>query len=145
MAWWPGMIEAGRVSDHLGYFPDIMPTLAELAGIEAPENTDGISIVPTLLGIEHAGREQEQHEYLYWEDPKSCAVRMGNWKAIRPGREAPFELYDLSEDPEELKDVAGLYPGILHKMKMQAEEAHSPVRMGKILDESLGFKGHKSP
>lgn len=143
MAWWPGMIDSGRVSDHLGYFPDIMPTLAELAGIEAPQSTDGISIVPTLLGTAHSGRAQKQHAYLYWEDPNSCAVRMGNWKAIRPQKDASFELYDLGEDVEELQNVAGLYTNILHKMQMHAEEAHSPVRMGRILDESMGFKGHK--
>lgn len=145
IAWWPGMIEAGRISDHLGYFPDIMPTLAELAGIETPAGTDGISIMPTLLGTEYAGREQEQHQYLYWEDPKSCAVRMGNWKAIRPGNEAPFELYDLSKDVEEQHDMAGLYPEILHKMQRHAQEAHSPACEGEILDPSLGFKGHKEP
>ena len=144
IAWWPGMIEAGKASDHLGYFPDIMPTLAELAGMEAPGSTDGISIVPTLLGAERAGREQEQHEYLYWEDPNSCALRMGNWKAIRPKQSAPFELYDLSEDLEELHDVAGRYPGILQRMEMWAKEAHSPLRKGEVLDESLGFRGHKS-
>jgi arylsulfatase A-like enzyme len=145
IAWWPGMIDAGRVSDHLGYFPDMMPTLAELAGIEPPQNSDGISIVPTLLGGELAGRQQEQHEYLYWEDPKSCALRMGNWKAIRPHKQSPFELYDLSEDVEELHDLADLYPDILKTLEKKAEEAHTPVRAGEILDPSLGFKGHKEP
>ena len=141
---WPGKITAGKVSDHLGYFPDIMISLAELAGAEPPENTDGISIVPTLLGEKDAGRRQEQHEYLYWEDPKSCAVRMSNWIAIRPGQEAAFELYDLSQDLEELHDVADQFPEILDKMIMYAKEAHTPPCKGKVLDESKGFKGHKS-
>ena len=139
---WPGRIEAGTVSDHLGYFPDIMPTLAEIAGAGPREDTDGISILPTLLGEKQAGREQEQHEYLYWEDNKSVAVRMKNWKAIRPGKGASFELYDLSKDLEELNHVADQHPEILEKMKMYAKEAHSPVRLGKVLDASLGFKGH---
>jgi arylsulfatase A-like enzyme len=140
---WPGKIKAGSVSDHLGYFPDIMPTLAEIAGAKPRKDTDGISIVPTLLGAENAGRKQEQHKYLYWEDRKSCAVRMNNWKAIRPDKGVPFELYDLSQDLEELHDVADQYPDILEKMTMYAKKAHTPPRLGKVLDASLGFKGHK--
>ena len=141
---WPGKIKAGAVSDHLGYFPDVMPTLAELAGIEAPANTDGISIVPTLLGAESAGKKQQQHGYLYWEDPGSVAVRMQNWKAIRPDNGAPFELYDLSKDLEELHNVADQFPEILEKMKLYAEEAHTPPCTGKVLDASKGFTGHKN-
>jgi arylsulfatase A len=59
---WPGKIKVGTVSDLPWYFPDVMPTLAELAGVshEVPKNTDGISIVPTLLGK----GEQQRHEYL---------------------------------------------------------------------------------
>lgn len=144
MVRWPEKIEAGTVSEHLGYFPDILPTLAELAGVEPPENRDGISILPTLLNSEHAKQEQELHEFLYWEDPNSCAVRMGNWKAIRPEKDRPFELYDLSNDLEELNDVADRYPDILVKMQSFAEAAHSLPCEGKVLDASRGFKGHKS-
>jgi arylsulfatase A-like enzyme len=141
---WPGKIKAGAVSDHLGYFPDIMPTLAELAGVEPPINTDGVSIVPTLLGEEYARRGQEQHEYLYWEDPRSRAVRMGSWKAISPKKESPFELYDLSKDLEELHNVADQYPDILERMIKYAKDAHTPPCKGEILDASMGFKGHKN-
>ena len=87
---WPGQIEPGTVSDHLGYFPDVMPTLAELTGAKSGSDIDGISIAPTLCG--EAGRTQAQHEYLYWEDRKSCAVRMGSWKAVRPDKDGPFEV-----------------------------------------------------
>ncbi|MFC1498179.1 sulfatase-like hydrolase/transferase [Verrucomicrobiota bacterium] len=140
---WPGRIKPDTVSDHLGYFPDIMPTLAELAGSKPARQTDGISIVPTLLGEEQAGRKQEQHEYLYWEDPESCAVRMKNWKSVKPRKGKPFELYDLSKDLEEKHNIATEHPDILKKMMAYADKAHTPRRKGKVLDASLGFKGHK--
>ena len=47
-------------------FWDIMPTFCEVAGVESPQ-TDGISMLPTLLGKE----QKEQHEFLYWEYPES--------------------------------------------------------------------------
>ena len=50
IARWPGKIAAGRVSDLLWYFPDVLPTVAELTGTKAPGDIDGISIVPELLG-----------------------------------------------------------------------------------------------
>ncbi len=50
LACWPGKIAPGRVSDHLGYFPDLLPTCAELAGAVSPKDIDGLSLVPELLG-----------------------------------------------------------------------------------------------
>lgn len=139
---WPGKIKPGTVSDHLGYFPDILPTLAELAGAEPFRRTDGISIVPTLLGEKPAGRKQKEHEYLYWENPKSCAVRMKNWKAVKPNNARPFELYDLSQDIEEQNNVAEQHPDILKTMMAYANKAHTAPRKGQVLDASIGFKGH---
>ncbi|GHC46718.1 arylsulfatase [Roseibacillus persicicus] len=137
---WPGQIEPGSVTDYLGYFPDMMPTLAEIAGTKAPEDSDGISIVPTLLGK----GEQAQHKYLYWEDNRSRAVRYGNWKAIKPAKNKPYELYDLSKDISEKNDVADKHPEILATMTQFAEEASGPKRAGKVLDPKVGFKGHKA-
>lgn len=65
IASWPGHIPEGTTSDLLCAFWDMMPTMCELAGVAAPA-TDGISIVPTLLGEE----QKQQHDYLYWEYPQ---------------------------------------------------------------------------
>jgi arylsulfatase A-like enzyme len=48
-------------------FWDFLPTAAELAGTESPEGRDWLSMVPALLGPDHAGREQPEHDALYWE------------------------------------------------------------------------------
>ena len=130
IAWWPGRIKPGRVSDLLWYFPDVLPTLAELAGAEVPKDIDGISIVPELLGEAAAGRKQPRHEYLYWEIGRQTAVRMGLWKAIRPKKNGKWELYDLGKDIEEKSDIAGQHPDVLAKMTAFAEQAHEPVREG---------------
>jgi arylsulfatase A-like enzyme len=133
----PGRIQAGRISDHLAYFPDLLPTFAELAGATSPSDIDGISFLPELFGSELTGRSQEKHEYLYWELGQQTAVRMENWKAVQPRKDRPWELYDLSTDPSESIDVAADEAEILEKMKAFAEAAHEPVKSGDWGDRTL--------
>jgi arylsulfatase A-like enzyme len=136
---WPGKIKPGRVSDHLWYFPDVMPTLAELTGTHAVKDTDGLSIVPELFG-----RKQPQHKYLYWELGNQTAVRMGNWKAIRPRPNAPWELYDLKKDISEARNIAAANPKILAQMKAHAEEAHEPAVEGTFADRANHEKDRRA-
>ncbi len=135
LARWPGKIQPGQVSDLITYQPDIMPTLAELTGAEAPDDLDGISILPTLLGEEAVGREQETHEMLYWEYRGSIAVRMGHWKAIKPKQNEDWELYNLETDVSESNDIAADHADILAKMQAFAKASHEPVRPGFYYDD----------
>src|SRR3954464_1533164 len=137
MVYWPGHIEGGRVSNHLCYFPDVMPTLCELTGATCPQATDGLSFAPELLGEKAAGRKQPQHEYLYWEHRDQVAVRQGPWKAIQPTRGGDWALYDLDMDISESKNVAALQPQILDKLKAFAQQAHTPQQIGEVYDRSL--------
>lgn len=130
IARWPGRIQPGRTSDDLGYFPDILPTVAEVAGAQAPADVDGLSILPELIGAKAAGRSQARHDYLYWEINGWTAIRQGNWRAVKPPRNAAWELYDLAADPSESKDLAAAQPDVLAGLVALAEKAHEPVREG---------------
>ncbi len=130
IARWPGKIAPGRMSDHLGYFPDVMATVAEVTGAKAPADIDGISILPELIGEAAAGHKQVQHEYLYWEIGGWTAIRQGNWRAVKPAKKETWELYDLATDPSESKDLAATKPDILAKLTALATKAHEPVREG---------------
>lgn len=117
---WPGKVKANSTSDHLSAFWDVLPTLAELAGVEVTSEIDGISFLPTLKGQS----DQKQHDYLYWEFYErggNQAVRMGQWKAvtkkIKSNPDAPIELYDLTVDPGEENDIAHQNPQIIKKIK----------------------------
>jgi arylsulfatase A len=128
---WPGRIKPETVSEFTGYFPDVMPTLAELSGatIHLPK-TDGISIVPTLLG--KAG--QPKHEFLYWEAAganqgvNSQAIRWGEWKAIRTRPAGKWELYNLKQDEKELTNVAAEHPDVIQKVEAIVAAEHTPER-----------------
>jgi arylsulfatase A len=119
IARWRNHIPAGRITDHCSGFQDILPTLCDVARIETPPNIDGINFAPTLLG----GREQKQHDFLYWEyhsNGGSQAVLSGRWKAVRLGAtkrpDAPIELYDLEDDPIESTNVAAAHPEIAERL-----------------------------
>ena len=137
LARWPEQIAAGSSSDHIWGFHDFLATSLELAGAEAAAGTDGISVVPTLLGR----GEQSEHEYLYWELPRhdsgsgtfrdeipSQALRMGKWKAVRPLPDGELELYDLEADPGETQDLAAAEPAIMAKIQALLEQARQPPR-----------------
>jgi arylsulfatase A-like enzyme len=113
---WSGKIPAGRTSDLVWAFWDVLHTLVELAGGQPREGLDGMSVVPTLLGK----GQQKQHEYLYWEFHEGGfqqAIRMGDWKAVRAKQGAPLELYDLSKDLSEKQDVAATNPAVVQRLE----------------------------
>lgn len=129
LAWWPGKIEAGSKSDLISAFWDVMPTVAEIAGVEAPGNIDGISFLPTLLGNEG----QKKHEYLYWEFHERGgrqAVRKGNFKLVRYNVFDPekitTELYDLSTDPGETNNIADSNPDTVSELLEIMSGARTP-------------------
>ena len=134
---WPGKIAPGRVTEHLGYFPDVLTTVAEVTGTKAPSDVDGVSILPELIGETSAGRKQAQHDYLYWEINGWSAIRQNQWRAVRPKDNKPWELYDLSSDPSESKDLAAAKPEMLNKLTLLAAKAHEPVREGTFASNEL--------
>ena len=131
---WPGKIKADSVTDHLCSFADVMPTLAEASGAKTPDNIDGISFLPTLLGK----GEQKRHEFLYWEYVGQVAVRKNNWKAFMSRRQ-PWQLFDLATDTREEKDLAKTHPAILKEMIAHAKSAHAPAKVGSWTDHSQRF------
>jgi len=127
-AYWPGKVPAGTTSDHMSAFWDLLPTMAELTGEPVNGLTDGISMLPTVLG---ESEKQKKHKYLYWENyagRASRAVRMGKWKAVVPLMQNgdKIELYNLDTDGLEAEDVADQYPEVMDQLKKLMDEAHTP-------------------
>jgi arylsulfatase A-like enzyme len=124
IARWTGTVPAGRVSDHVWSHWDMLPTLADIAGARTPPGLDGRSMRRALRG-----EPQETHDFLYWEFHErgfQQAVRMGRWKAVRPGTGVPLELYDLETDPGEQRDVAPAHPDVVERITAHLATARTP-------------------
>ena len=135
LVYWKEVVEAGVTSDHLSGFQDIMPTFAEIIGLEKPFQTNGISFLPLLKG-----EKQKKHKYLNWEIQLSGwfqtipnggfrqSVRMGRWKGVRYGVDSKIELYDLDKDESETGDLADENPEIVETIEriFKKERSNTP-------------------
>lgn len=108
----PGKIPAGRTSNQIWAFWDMLPTLTDLAGTNHTKNIDGLSFANDL----HGKKQSQEHKYLYWQFNEGYlqeAVRQGDWKLIRlkyKGKPERLELYNLKNDLSESQDLAAQNP-----------------------------------
>lgn len=126
IAHWPkGIAGKGRVDQSLSHLVDLMPTILDATKVEAPAKSggepripwNGHSLLPALQG-----KGRIDHERLFFSHAKGRALRKGNWKLVRVGQpknKSRWELYDLSVDPNETKDLARQMP---NKVKLLAQE-----------------------
>ncbi len=129
---WPGKITPGRTSGHVGYFGDMMTTFSELAGATPPADLDSISIVPELQG-----NPQKKHDLLYWEfhegGTKQAVLVDQHWKGVRVQPDAKMELYDLTTDPGETRDLRESQPEVAQRVEnllntSRRENLNWPIR-----------------
>jgi arylsulfatase A-like enzyme len=126
---WPGKVPAGRVSNAVFATVDFMPTLARLAGFEVPKDRkiDGVNQTDLLLGRSETGGR----DTFYYQ---GNGVRKGKWKYLAakhkvPGyaqvkREEVVELYDLSADIGETKNLAAKH----HEKVKELEKLLESIR-----------------
>ena len=103
---------------------DLLASFAALLGKEVPSNQaeDSRDYLATLLGTDTKGPE------VILEQARGVAIRRGTWKYVEQSQ----ELYDLSTDPSEKKNLAGSFPAI-------AEELNALLKMYKT--QSLSKPG----
>jgi arylsulfatase A len=141
IAWWPGKVKPGKVSNDLCISLDLMPTMLELAGAAVPDGhkLDGISLAEHLLDGKSLGMRQ-----LFWN---GVAMRDGQWKLMK--RDRGFEgpgLFNLAEDIGEKDNVADKYPERVKRMTAAIEAWKKDVASGaanqpalRPVDKSVGL------
>lgn len=107
---WPGVVPEGTVCNEPTISIDFWPTFAEIAGVgvaDTTQVTDGVSLVPLLKDpASHLDREAIFWHYPHYHhmDPAG-AVRSRKWKFVRHYDGSPSELYDLTADLGETRNV----------------------------------------
>ena len=109
IVWSPGRFPAGNIVDALCQQMDLGPTILDLAGIETPNTMEAITMLPALEGNDWSGRD-----YVYAEQAKDgilthadfmTMVRSKEWKLVHFLDESYGQLFNLNDDPQEMKNL----------------------------------------
>ena len=107
LARWPGHIPNGVVIDQPLWSPDLFVAAARIASAELPQNVtlDGIDPLPILTD-----GQPSPHKSLFFTYENHAALRMGDWKIVRPQQEEPWQLYNLRQDIGESENLSSEHP-----------------------------------
>jgi arylsulfatase A-like enzyme len=132
---WPGKIKAGVV-DGMIHVVDMYPTLAALAGAELVKNKplDGIDVWAALS----QGKPSPRDEVVYNVDPMAGAVRRGDWKLVwKASLPQRIELFNLSEDQSETKNLAEQNPKKVSELQVRITELAGEMAPPLLLMEAV--------
>lgn len=145
---WPGVAQKGSVSTQPVWNIDILPTFCRAASVELPHNRkfDGVDWRP-LFRHKTLQRRSPMFWFFYRTHP-AWALRSGKWMltayaservppghSIRPSHMeyiktiefSRFELYDISADPAQTKNVAAKQPQVFERLRRQLVDTHQQV------------------
>ena len=132
---WPGAIAAGSINNELVMNLDLAPTLLEIAGVPPHESYQGISIAPLLRGEKKKLRDAIYYQYFAYPDwhmvRRQYGVRDARYKLVHYYEVDRWELFDLQDDPHELRSVyenAG-YGDVVKEMKRKLAELREQYRV----------------
>lgn len=127
IAWWPGRIEPGRVSDQPAMGMDLFPTAAAVAGIPVPDHLalDGVNLLPHLLEARPIAPRP-----LFWQYRAWLAIRDGDHKLVLSEADARPVLYNLRSDPGETTDLSEKRPDVTETLLNRLRAWDQAVRRG---------------
>lgn len=137
IAWWPGMLPAGRTSGAPISLIDIMPTIAAISGGQMPADRpiDGLNIWPVLA----EGAPSPHESILFFNNDQIAAVRSGDWRLVVQAcyrdldipldQFGAFFLFNLKSDPAERYDYGAREPAVLATMKARLHSARKALNV----------------
>lgn len=148
IAWWPGTIKEGQISEALATTMDILPTVAALSGAPLPKDRafDGESMLPLLTG-----QKQVREMVFYYHRTDLYAVRKGPWKAYfitKPSfrKDVPAVVHDtavlinIEADPSEKYDVSRKHPDVVKDLTAAYKEFKASVKTLPNVTDSIYWK-----
>jgi arylsulfatase A-like enzyme len=122
---WKGKLPAGKIYEHPVISLDILPTAVTAAGgkISPLWKLDGVNLLPHLAG----NIKKPPHDALYWRFLFQNSIRTSDWKLVKVkekkgGKVLDWQLFRISKDPYETKDVIKQYPEVAEKLRTQYDQ-----------------------
>ncbi len=120
IAHWPEKIKPNQITDNVGHVVDIFPTFLEMADVEYPVEYKGVKTLPlvgsSLMPIFQGEHRPTSEHLISGFTDKFRMYRSGDWKLVRQNGDQ-WELYNMKDDPTEMKDLATSNPNMLNIMK----------------------------
>jgi len=128
--WRDGISTRGELRHTPCHFIDILPTLVELAGGDIHQSKDdGAPALPGRSLVKALAEDVDiPRDYLYFHHIGNRALRVGDWKLVAKGADGPWELYDLSTDRCEMRNLASRHPDRVNDLACLWEEAERTYR-----------------
>ena len=131
----PGIQAGSRAAGNV-YLLDSLATICDLAGVKAPESSEGISFKPVLAGKQQTVRDTLYGAYCGGTKPGMRCVKQGDWKLIKydvmDGQVRETQLFNLAENPHEFLKEHG------RESAMETNLAADPTHAEKLAEmESL--------
>lgn len=130
IAWWPGRIVGGRVTNETAITMDLMPTLLELADISPSQvdglrELDGVSLATLLLD-----GEALPSRTLFWRAGSGYAVRKGPWKLVADRNKSKAELFNLAKDVGERHDLSSHHQELTSQLRAALDDWEREINSG---------------
>ena len=124
---WPAEIAAGTVAEEPVAHIDVMPTLTAVAGADLPEDViiDGKNLLPLATGVH---KEAWSRDTLFWQSGHYRVVRHKDWKLQVTARPSKQWLFNLADDPNELKNLAEREPEKVAELRGLLDEHAASAR-----------------
>ena len=124
---WPGHIKPS-ISNEPVMSVDLAPTILRAAGLVPSEKMQGVNLLDLMDGKVHRDcifGSAYEHDMQDWDDPEKSlqarwVIEKGKWKLLR--RRDSTELYDLSVDPHEQKNLATANPEVIQRLSTKIDQ-----------------------
>lgn len=146
MSWPAGIKSRGELRTDPGHLIDIVPTILDITGTKQPTTVGGLP-VPPMQGLSlvpaFTKNGAVNHDFLWWNHIGNRAVRVGDWKLVASAK-TPWELYDLSKDRSETKNLAAANPSKVEELeKVWTKGAEECLALAKQDPETASTKKKK--
>tara|TARA_R110002049_G_scaffold309179_1_gene518020 strand:+ start:32712 stop:34121 length:1410 start_codon:yes stop_codon:yes gene_type:complete len=159
---YPDKLTPNRTLDTPIMAIDLLPTIAEVTGAQLPNQTiDGVSVWKVLTG--ESTKSPQEAYFFYYRVNELMGVRYGKWKLYfphryrtmngqEPGKDGlpgeyrmvdmtEIELYDVTQDVSEIKNVAAQHPEVVEKIKNLADGMRA--QLGDALTDVIGSENRE--